>query len=275
MARLCTYIDNTETPSRREAMLPQQYHHANTFVDGLIQEAYYDLLEGRDEVDYSSEEIEAALEKGEEQLRASAQKTVDAFMARVAKGTDAYLETRSDLSPEEKAAVRELIMDVEESGFYLAVEEAGMGIGTYDRDADQEPWGTTLPEWGIKGEDILTHMGNAGYRDSWEGAGDLGSELETFIEGYEYDEGPEEDGLEGAEGEGPGGVRPPPRDASAKRFAQRFAVTRKHANMLQMAYMELQGGLKNLKSATEKEDLIIALQDVADGAIAMAKELSK
>jgi hypothetical protein len=63
--------------------------------------------------------------------------------------------------------------------------------------------------------------------------------------------------------------------AASQRFARRFATTRKHANMLQMAYMELQAGLKSLKSATEKEDLILALQDVADGAMSMAEELSK
>lgn len=66
-----------------------------------------------------------------------------------------------------------------------------------------------------------------------------------------------------------------PFEAMAKKFARRFASTRRHANDLQMAYMELQGGLKLLKSATEKGDLILALQDVADGAKTMVEELSK
>jgi hypothetical protein len=66
-----------------------------------------------------------------------------------------------------------------------------------------------------------------------------------------------------------------PLSAMAKRFARRFASTRRHANDLQLAFMEFQGGLKKLNSSKEKEDMILALQDVLDGGKALLDQLSK
>ena len=66
-----------------------------------------------------------------------------------------------------------------------------------------------------------------------------------------------------------------PMSAMAKKFARRFATTRRHADDLQLAYMELKGGLKQLNSATEKGGLIQALRDVSDGATALLDQLSK
>lgn len=195
-------IFHTNKAQAKSAGLASQYHHCRTLLDCTMQQAYYMALESEgQEVKYdlerallwipegaelSEEDREAAAEylqenynalvdeafnNVEDDLLATLQEAIQDWTRRIGEGTQRYLDSRKDLSVEQKEAAFDMIMDPDDSLVYLWQDEASSGIGTWDREPGEEPWGSELPALGVKGEDILAAAGTA-----------EGLDLETMID---------------------------------------------------------------------------------------------